>query len=43
MYIGRGQTRTFLRPELDPMILDRNVALYAWHGRHHTAHILSVK
>jgi hypothetical protein len=35
--------RTFVHPELGPMILDKNIALYAWHGRHHTAHILSVR
>lgn len=35
--------RTFVHPELGPMVLDKNIALYAWHGRHHTAHILSVR
>jgi len=34
--------RTFVHPELGPMVLDKNIALYAWHGRHHTGHILSV-
>ena len=34
--------RTFVHPELGPMILDKNIALYAWHGRHHTAHIMSI-
>jgi len=31
--------RTFLHPELGPVTLDRALALYAWHGRHHTAHL----
>lgn len=35
--------RTFRHPELGLMTLDRNLALYAWHGRHHTAHIVSVR
>ena len=35
--------RPFVHPEFGPMILDKNVALYAWHGRHHTGHILSVR
>jgi uncharacterized damage-inducible protein DinB len=35
--------RTFLHPELGPMTLDRNLALYAWHGRHHVAHVQLVR
>lgn len=35
--------RTFLHPENGPMTLDRNLALYAWHGRHHVAHITSLR
>jgi hypothetical protein len=31
--------RTFRHPELGLMTLERNIALYAWHGKHHTAHI----
>lgn len=39
----RDFARPFVHPELGPMTLDSNIALYAWHGRHHTAHILSVR
>ena len=35
--------RTFVHPEHGIMNLDRLLQLYAWHGRHHTAHILSVR
>lgn len=35
--------RTFNHPEHGIMNLDRLLQLYAWHGRHHTAHILSVR
>jgi DinB family protein len=31
--------RTYVHPELGPVHLDEALALYAWHGRHHTAHI----
>ena len=31
--------RPFVHPEGGPMTLDRLLQLYAWHGRHHTAHI----
>ncbi len=32
--------RTFRHPELGLVTLEKNLALYAWHGKHHTAHIL---
>jgi uncharacterized damage-inducible protein DinB len=35
--------RSFRHPELGLVRLDRNVALYAWHGRHHVAHILGLR
>lgn len=35
--------RTFRHPELGVLTLNVNLALYAWHGRHHTAHVLGVK
>ena len=31
--------RTYLHPERGPMTIDRTLALYAWHGSHHIAHI----
>jgi DinB superfamily len=35
--------RTFRHPELGLVSLERNLALYAWHGRHHVAHITSLR
>lgn len=35
--------RTFLHPDLGSVSLDKNVALYAWHGQHHVAHITSLR
>jgi len=31
--------RTFRHPEIGMVTLDRNLGLYAWHGRHHVAHL----
>jgi uncharacterized damage-inducible protein DinB len=35
--------RQFRHPELGPVSLEKNLALYAWHGRHHVAHITSLR
>jgi len=35
--------RSFRHPELGLVTLDRNLALYAWHGEHHAAHITSLR
>ena len=35
--------RTFRHPEMGVMSLDQLVALYAWHGRHHVAHVTSLR
>jgi hypothetical protein len=35
--------RTFHHSELGPVRLDQNAGLYAWHGRHHTAHITGLR
>ncbi len=35
--------RTFRHPDLGVMNLERTLALYAWHGRHHVAHITSLR
>ncbi len=35
--------RSFQHPELGRMTLDKTLALYAWHGRHHVAHITSLR
>ena len=34
---------TFRHPEMGIVSLDKNIALYAWHGRHHVAHITSLR
>ncbi|HET7890912.1 MAG TPA: bacillithiol transferase BstA [Candidatus Sulfotelmatobacter sp.] len=34
--------RTFRHPEMGPMTLEKTLALYAWHGRHHVAHITAL-
>lgn len=35
--------RTFRHPEHGAWPLDKNLALYAWHGRHHTAQITALR
>jgi hypothetical protein len=35
--------RSFRHPELGLVTLDKNLALYAWHGRHHVAHITALR
>jgi uncharacterized damage-inducible protein DinB len=35
--------RTLNHPEMGPVTLDRMVAIYAWHGRHHVGHITSLR
>jgi hypothetical protein len=35
--------RSFRHPELGLVSLEKNLALYAWHGRHHVAHISSLR
>jgi hypothetical protein len=35
--------RTFRHPELGLMSLEKNLALYSWHGRHHVTHITSLR
>jgi hypothetical protein len=35
--------RTFRHPELGIVGLEKNLALYAWHGRHHVAHITELR
>jgi uncharacterized damage-inducible protein DinB len=35
--------RAFRHPEMGVVPLEKNVALYAWHGRHHVAHITSLR
>jgi len=35
--------RTFRHPELGIVSLERNLALYAWHGRHHVGHVTELR
>lgn len=34
---------TFKHPELGLVRLEKSLGIYAWHGRHHTAHITSLR
>lgn len=40
---AREWRRTYFHPETGDMTLEAVLALYAWHGRHHTAHITSLR
>ena len=35
--------RAFRHPDLGLVTLEQNTALYAWHGRHHVAHITGLR
>ena len=35
--------RTFRHPQLGEVSLEKNLVLYAWHGRHHVAHITGLR
>ena len=35
--------RVFVHPELGPQRVDLSLLRYAWHGRHHVAHITSLR
>ncbi len=35
--------RKLKHPELGEVVLEKYVAMYAWHGRHHVAHISSLR
>ncbi|HET7440816.1 MAG TPA: bacillithiol transferase BstA [Terriglobales bacterium] len=35
--------RSFRHPELGVVSLEKSLALYAWHGKHHVAHITSLR
>ncbi len=38
-----GFSRVFVHPERGKMTLDLTLAMYAWHGRHHAAHITGLR
>ena len=35
--------RTFRHPDLGSMPLEKSLALYAWHGKHHAAHVTTLR
>lgn len=35
--------RSFRHPDLGIVTLEKNTALYSWHGRHHVAHITNLR
>jgi hypothetical protein len=35
--------RVFVHPALGDVTLDRQLQLYAWHSRHHTAHVIGLR
>ena len=35
--------RQFRHPELGVVSLEKNLALYSWHGRHHVAHVTELR
>lgn len=35
--------RTFVHPEQGLVPIERNLALYAWHGKHHVAHVTELR
>ena len=48
MHVLRGMqpsdfSRQLMHPENGPMTLDHVLQMYAWHGRHHTAHITELR
>ena len=38
-----GWKRSFRHPELGLVTLEKNLALYSWHGRHHVAHVTELR
>lgn len=42
--LGADQfSRTFNHSTMGPVTIDRALALYAWHGRHHVAHVTTLR
>lgn len=35
--------REFMHPESGPTLLKKNIGIYTWHGKHHVAHITSLR
>jgi uncharacterized damage-inducible protein DinB len=40
---GQDFKRTFRHPDLGIVSLEKNVALYSWHGQHHVAHVTELR
>jgi len=40
---GADFDRAYNHPEMGLVSLDKGITLYAWHGRHHVAHITSLR
>lgn len=40
---ARAWDRGFRHPELGVVTLEANLQLYAWHGRHHLAHVTGLR
>ena len=38
-----GWKRAYVHPEMGPVPLETALALYAWHGKHHTAHVTELR
>ncbi len=36
-------SRQYIHPEIGVVTVEKNIALYAWHGRHHVAHITALR
>jgi len=36
-------SRKFIHPELGTVVVDQYISLYAWHSKHHVAHITSLR
>ena len=36
-------SRTLVHPQNGPMTIDSMIELYAWHGKHHTAHVAALR
>jgi hypothetical protein len=35
--------RNYVHPEMGLVVLERTVQIYAWHGKHHTAHVTELR
>ena len=35
--------RRYAHPEMGPVSLERALSIYAWHGKHHTAHVTELR